>query len=178
MGNKSNHSKFFLIGTIANKEIHYFDNNRLEGLTTRKLSFQIGENEARVATISFGNSAEVEFYLNENYNRQDLYNAIDAIQYKGENTNIYAGLHVLREEVLTKARGDRVDAPNMIVIFTDGISTMQSDLTISESIKGNEPLHWIPVPILVTYLREIILEGVNASLMILFQLGMKATLFL
>ena len=99
---------------------------------------QISHTGTHVAAIKFGNEAYVQFYLDEHTSLPEVTAAIDAIQHSPENTNTYAALHALRTDVLVPERGDRADAPNMIIVFTDGKSTVNSDSTESEAIKSRD----------------------------------------
>ncbi|ELU01857.1 hypothetical protein CAPTEDRAFT_191278 [Capitella teleta] len=100
--------------------------------------FTIGENDTRVSVVLFGNSAEVQFYLNDHYTKEDVHNAIDNIQHREENTNICAALNVLRKDVLTLEKGDRPSVPNMVIVFSDGVSTLKKDKTIPEAVKAQD----------------------------------------
>lgn len=52
---------------------------------------------------------------------------IDAIEYRGGNTNTTGGLRVARQFVFSPEFGDRPNANNVLILMTDGIPTREVD---------------------------------------------------
>lgn len=57
------------------------------------------------------------------------------IPYLGGRTNIAAALELARTRVFIPSAGDRQDAPNYILLFTDGTANIQQDQTIPQAVQ-------------------------------------------
>lgn len=90
----------------------------------------VGFYATRFGSVTYGNEATVDFYLNTYNTSKDIMAAIDRIPYKDENTNTSGGLWKMKAELFTKQNGDRSSAPNIAIIVTDGKSTYDANLTI------------------------------------------------
>lgn len=95
---------------------------------------QIGIDDTRVAAIKFGNDAEVQFYLDDHSSQEEVFKAIDKIVFTEDNTNTASALETLSTEVLVPARGERPDVNNMIIVFTDGRSTINNGSTVTKAV--------------------------------------------
>ena len=95
--------------------------------------FSIDFDETRVAAVTFGTNGLVRFYLRDHGDRDSLRRAITAIPEGIGRTNTYGGLNVMRRLVFTEENGDRPDVPNVAIVLTDGVSTINRELTISEA---------------------------------------------
>jgi len=62
----------------------------------------------------------------------DMFHAIDAIQYLGENTNTTGGLKVARTQVFGANYDQRPAADRIIILITDGVPTRDVDLLAGE----------------------------------------------
>ena len=58
------------------------------------------------------------------------------IPYTGGRTNIASALKMAREELFVESQGDRQDAPNYLILFTDGEANVQPEMTIPEAIES------------------------------------------
>ena len=96
-------------------------------------SLKIGKNQVRVAAISFSTRAVINFKLNKYYDQNSLIRAIMNIRYRKGGTNTHLALRLLNT-VFKKELGDRLDAPNIAIVITDGISN-KAVSTIKEAIK-------------------------------------------
>jgi len=76
--------------------------------------------DIRFGLVDFSDNAIVEFYLDSHTNVNDVLNAIDAITYFGGRTDIADGFQTARERLVNQ-RGDRSNAPNIVILITDGI---------------------------------------------------------
>ncbi len=56
------------------------------------------------------------------------------IQYCGRRTNIASALELARTRVFNSGGGDRQDAPDYILLFTDGGANIREDETIPQAI--------------------------------------------
>lgn len=63
-----------------------------------------------------------------------MVDALTGIQFTAGKTNIAAALEMARNELFTESAGDRDDAPNYLIIFTDGQSTVNQERTIPEAV--------------------------------------------
>ncbi len=81
---------------------------------------EVGDNGIRVGLVLFGTTAESYFYLGQSTSKQTVLNAVSNLIYMGGQTNIAEAFQVARDEQFTSWNGDRPDAPNVIIIVTDG----------------------------------------------------------
>jgi hypothetical protein len=81
---------------------------------------------------SVGNAGKLDFNLNAYTNRLDMFHAIDAVQYLGENTNTTGGLKVARTQVFGANYDQRPAADRIIILITDGVPTRDVDLLPGE----------------------------------------------
>ena len=64
-------------------------------------------------------------------NKSSLLEAVSILDYPdGGGTNIQLALNVARTDIFTRSRGDRFDADNIVILITDGRSTVDSEMTI------------------------------------------------
>lgn len=99
------------------------------------LSLEISSDTGRIGTLSYSDDVKVEFNLGTYHTAEDVAHAIEMIQYRAGKTNTAEALRVVREDMFTEANGDRSDVPNILIIITDGISTVNTEETIPEAVK-------------------------------------------
>ena len=58
------------------------------------------------------------------------------LEYAGGRTNIAGALSMLRKDMFKVANGDRVDMPNFGILITDGLATVNQELTLPEAIEA------------------------------------------
>ena len=87
----------------------------------------------RVAVAVYSNTAEAQFHLNTYSTKRDILNAIDKIQFTYGRTNITGALKLMRTDMFTRKRGDREDVPNVCIVVTDGVSTIDHQKTVPEA---------------------------------------------
>ncbi|KAL6482854.1 hypothetical protein MHYP_G00077260 [Metynnis hypsauchen] len=91
----------------------------LEGLVT---PFHIGPDGVQIALSQYSGDPRTEWQLNNFTSREQLLDAVRNFRYKGGNTFTgQALIHVL-EENLKEEAGARLDAPNFLLLLTDGKS--------------------------------------------------------
>jgi len=83
----------------------------------------IGQDQARVGMVTFSNSGNRQFDLNDYYNKQDMLNKVRSIGYTGGNTNTTGGLAVADVDVFTQGSGDRGNVADILLLITDGNPT-------------------------------------------------------
>ena len=90
--------------------------------------FTIGPNNARVGVAIFGNAVQPIFQLNTYSNKNDILNAIDRIPFLDQTTNTPAALRYARTTMFTSQNGDRSFAPNSVIMITDGVPRVPTDV--------------------------------------------------
>eukprot|EP00918_Siedleckia_nematoides_P036496 GHVU01079281.1.p1 GENE.GHVU01079281.1~~GHVU01079281.1.p1 ORF type:complete len:553 (-),score=30.11 GHVU01079281.1:425-2083(-) len=93
----------------------------------------IGPDTTRVSAIKFSTRSEVVFHLDEHNTKGDLKDAIQKMHYTGGHTNTSGAIRLMRRELFRSDRGDRDDIRNVVLLITDGESTIDSNLTIPEA---------------------------------------------
>ena len=88
--------------------------------------------DMRFALVSFSDNATVEFYLDTR--RENILTEINNIKYLKGRTNIADGLQTVRQEIFKSQRGDRINAPNIIILITDGIPNERIDDTTPQAV--------------------------------------------
>ena len=103
--------------------------------------------KVRVGINVFGTASEIAFNLNTYNNKNDIFAAIDSINYKGsdDTTNTRAALDSMRFNMFTVDRGDRPDAADIAIVITDGRSS--SDPIPSADAARNAGIHIIAIGI-------------------------------
>ena len=94
-------------------------------------NFEIGLDKVRVGAVHFNKRATLSFTLDQFNNNADVSSAIDAITSPGGKTNLADAMRKTRNELLVSP-GDRTDAPNICVLYTDGIPDRETDATDNE----------------------------------------------
>jgi hypothetical protein len=88
--------------------------------------FNIGSNNIQVGLVRFAISSAVSspFYLNSNLNKNQLMAAVSSVSYQTGNANGIPDLHNALLQVMnqqfTASNGDRLGAPNIVIILTNG----------------------------------------------------------
>jgi hypothetical protein len=95
-------------------------------------SLSVSQSQTRVAISRFNEASFVEFKLDRWNTKQQIIDAIKAINYEGGNTNIAAGLRITRTGIFGQS-GDRSDVTNVAVLFTDGIANTEAGAIDTEA---------------------------------------------
>jgi len=86
----------------------------------------IASDDTRVGFVRYSSSSETsnEFYLNDNQNnRNQITNAVSRVQYVTGRSfvgQLANALQVARTQQFVSNRGDRIGAPNVIIVLTNG----------------------------------------------------------
>ena len=86
----------------------------------------IGRGNARVGLLTYSTYIRTHFHLNTYFTVALIQSAISRLGYSRGTSNMAAALSQIRRYMLTSARGDRYDAPNVIVVLTHGRSSNSS----------------------------------------------------
>ena len=87
---------------------------------------RIWSQETHVAAVTFSNYAQIRIPLNQYTSLEPLQTAILDLPYSGGRTNTTGALRLARTEVFTEANGDRPNVKNVIVLITDGYTTVEA----------------------------------------------------
>lgn len=87
----------------------------------------------RVGLITFGDSATLQFDLEQYSTREDVLHAIQMLRFTGGRTNTQAALAMAANQLFAS---DRENAPNLLVVFTDGESNVEPQNTIPMAIQA------------------------------------------
>lgn len=96
------------------------------------LSLPVGSSQVRVAVVVYADQANITFDLATYTSALSIRNAM-AFSKAGGATNTQDAIRMTAQEVFTTARGDRSGVKNIMVIVTDGKSTVQPQNTIPQA---------------------------------------------
>ncbi|XP_061170095.1 mucin-5AC-like [Saccostrea echinata] len=97
----------------------------------------IGPNDAQVSVGTFSTHANSFFLLNSYHNQYSLLNAIARIPYLPGGTHTDYALYMAEHYTFTPKNGDRLTAPNIVYVLTDGESDSQYHTHIAaQHLKG------------------------------------------
>jgi len=85
----------------------------------------IGDDAMRIGFIRYSSASETsnEFYLNSYQSALGITTDVSGVQYQTGRSfigNLATALSQARREQFTSTRGDRIDAPNVIIVLTNG----------------------------------------------------------
>ncbi|XP_067668177.1 matrilin-2-like [Haliotis asinina] len=104
------------------EEMKTFVQNFVDGI-------DISRERNRVAFMTFSSSAKVGFYLNTHENKTSVQTAISSQRATGGGTFLGDAIKLATSEIFTETNGDRSDAKNLVVIFTDGKTSKGTDVS-------------------------------------------------
>ncbi|CAH1781738.1 unnamed protein product [Owenia fusiformis] len=106
------------------------------------VDFPISQQNTRVGVITFASNAFIEIYLDQSTDLKNLTHRVESISYTGGATNIASALQLIRFSMFRESRGDRLNVPNVLVIITDGASSVNTRDTLPQArILQNEGVH-------------------------------------
>lgn len=94
---------------------------------------QIGYDATRVALVTFGNIAVERFNFLQYRDAASMINFVNQMLPGQGETNLYAGLNMLRTKIFTPDGGSRDNYPHITVLITDGMANLFKDQTIPEA---------------------------------------------
>ena len=92
---------------------------------------------ARVALISYADSARVEFHLNRYQSKQEILNAL-SFRAVGARTNTQEAINKAYNNVFISNRGDRGGVRNIAIVITDGRSNVNQGNTLREANRARQ----------------------------------------
>ena len=98
--------------------------------------FTIGPNDVHVALVLFSTRATVRWGLTQYRDKNALINAVRAVPYLGNHTNLHDALYLTRTQVFGPGGGARSNSIKVTVILTDGednIPVLGTPLTIQNA---------------------------------------------
>ena len=90
----------------------------------------IGEDFFRVAAVQFSNTAQVEFDLDDTFDRDVAIGWINGLTQLNSYTRTSLGIRTAMEELSQGLRGDRPEVRDIQLVITDGQSNRDAALTI------------------------------------------------
>ena len=87
---------------------------------------------ARVGLVSFSDTTDVHFFLNDYQSKEELMNAL-SFGTSGGRTNTQQALDRLGSDIFSSGRGDRSGVDNIAIVVTDGKSNIQESNTVTEA---------------------------------------------
>jgi uncharacterized protein YegL len=115
----------------------------------------IDTGNVHVAVSIFTHDIQNMFFLNSYNTKQDMINDIQASQIYFGGTNTGGALQNLYTQVFTPMRGDRLDAPDIAIVVTDGKSNNETDTMIHAAEAKARGIHIIGVGIGLTDISEL-----------------------
>ena len=85
--------------------------------------------------MRFSEVAVSEFYLDTYNSKKDIKQAIKDTLYMGSFTNTSGGLREIMQNQFSGSK-DRVNFPNVAIVITDGVSTIDANYTIPDAEKA------------------------------------------
>lgn len=92
--------------------------------------FDIGPDAVQVGMVRFSYESENMWYLNSYYDKNTLKSAVSNMGYVGSWTNTADAIAESYTAQFIPERNDRPDAPNIIVIITDGVPNRNVESTV------------------------------------------------
>ena len=96
-------------------------------------SFDVGIDKLRVGVVKFSTTSTLIFDLDDYFDSTAMKSRVRNMDYDGGYTNTYAGLRTLRRECFGAGNGDRPDVPNIAIVVTDGVPTLEMNRTQPEA---------------------------------------------
>ncbi|XP_048243892.1 uncharacterized protein LOC124147512 isoform X2 [Haliotis rufescens] len=106
--------------------------NHYEEMKTFVLNFvnniDIRKERHQIAFVTFAATAKVGFYLNTYDNKTNVQTAISSQRVRGGNTFLGDAIKLATSDIFNETNGDRPDAENIVVLFTDGMTSNVEDV--------------------------------------------------
>ena len=119
-------------GSINFRDEHNWD--RIVNFTQQLVDDPRFSAGTRFAIVSYSDSAELVFGLNEYRTKDEIRAAIrNKLRYKKGETNIAAALRLANERIFSRGGGDRATAPKIAILVSDGAATLETDKTLDEA---------------------------------------------
>jgi len=94
-------------------------------------ALDIDSGDTQLGVLVFDWNLGVTFNLDAHSSLASVQTAIAGLQWNGGGTRTDRALKHVREAMLTQAGGDRPEVPNVVLLFTDGRSNLQTETEVS-----------------------------------------------
>lgn len=129
-------------------------NNMLAFLSDLISYMDIDSGAVRVGLVTFGYSANVQFYLNGYQTKEEVLQAVQMVTYRPGGSNTSHAIRLMHEMVFTESYGDRLGIPNIAVLLTDGTSD-NTEKTISAAARAKmDGIHIFGLGVTLTDITE------------------------
>ena len=99
---------------------------------------EVDEDVIRVAATQFSTEAHLIYYLNRYFTRQGASNALVNLRQIEGSTNLRAGFDFIRNNIFQRVNGDRPEAPNILVVITDGFADDRENALLAANRLKND----------------------------------------
>ncbi|CAH1241297.1 COL6A3 [Branchiostoma lanceolatum] len=130
----------------------------LEAITS---GFEVSSTQTRVGVVQYSTRINTEFDLNSFATEAEVINAIRGLSHQRGSTFTGAGITFTRVESFTGASGDRPEAPNVLIVITDGISADSVDAPAEAARAENITTYSIGIGDEINYLTLLSIAGVR-----------------
>lgn len=105
------------VGEEGYEQIKHFTKGVIE-------QFEIGITKTHVAVVTFSEFADVQLKLTDSFDRNEIYEKIDNLDYPGYRTATDDALRIVDKNVLSLDGGARQGAAQVLIFLTDGKCTL------------------------------------------------------
>jgi len=109
----------------------------IEFMTNVIYGLPMRSGRARIALITYANSAKVEFYLNTYTSKQEILNAL-SFRASGIKSNTQEAINKAYNDVFSYGRGDRSGVKNIAIVITDGRSNGNPSDTVQAADRARK----------------------------------------
>ncbi|XP_052212502.1 collagen alpha-1(XIV) chain-like [Dreissena polymorpha] len=114
----------------------------------KKLSGQMDHRgTTRIGSVSYNHFTFINFHLDAFTQANEILKAIDDIPYRRGSTNTAAGIKVAHDEMFIPSKGDRADAPDIMIVMTDGQSDDPVNTANQAKIAHNDNIRTVVIGI-------------------------------
>ena len=111
-------------------------------------SLLISEQDIHVAAVRYSTNARVQFGLDASYVTSEIQRRLDSIEKRDGQTNLREAIQITASQVFSGPRnGDRTDAPDVMVIISDGRTDDRPETIITANQARADNIEIIPVGI-------------------------------
>ena len=103
--------------------------------------FSIGPSDMQVSVVTFSTTVVENFNLKASTSKGAVLRAIDHIQYLSRGTDIGNAIRFVYEHSFSSSKGDRFDAPNVMILITDGHSRFHSSTLQAAGLGHQAGIH-------------------------------------
>ncbi|XP_021367855.1 collagen alpha-3(VI) chain-like isoform X2 [Mizuhopecten yessoensis] len=96
--------------------------------------FTIGPDDVQIAYLTFESVVHPQFQFNTFNNSADVLDAVQATNFTPGNTFTNLALQYARENIFTPENGDRANVTDIIILMSDGQSTLPSETAIEADL--------------------------------------------